>query len=66
MMPASEELFAVVQGISSPQKEVRDGAEAVYEREWITRPSTLFPALLEVLGNVEDPVVHYLVNRIIS
>lgn len=57
MMPASEQLFAVVQGISNTQKDVRDGAEAVYEREWVTRPASLFPSLLEVLGNVEDPVV---------
>lgn len=57
MMPASEQLFAVVQGIASTQKDVRDEAEAVYEREWVTRPSSLFPSLLDLLGNVEDSVV---------
>lgn len=58
MMPEGQQLYEIVKGLCSEVKEVRAGAEQCYEREWLTRPQVLFPLMIELLCQVEEPIVH--------
>ncbi len=57
MMPESERLLGILQGLSNESKEVRDASEQAYEQEWLTRPQLLFPSLFDLLSQCENPVV---------
>jgi hypothetical protein len=57
MMPESEQLLLLVRGLGSAVKEDREGAESMYERDWVPRPALLFPSLLEVIANGSDSIV---------
>lgn len=58
MMPESDQLLLIVRGLGSAVKDEREGAESLYEREFVPRPALLFPSLLEVIATSTDSIVH--------
>lgn len=57
MVEQQQQLYGILQGLSSVNKDEREASESCFEKQWMSRPSQVFPALLELVRQCDNQTV---------